>query len=244
TVLSQCEGRVEIYYNGLWGTVCDDECARVVCKQLGCGPAQQAKFEAHFGAGSGPIYLDNVDCIGNEAGLSDCFFPGWKVHNCVHSEDAGVICICLSTYVCKALTNPTTITPTTSNPTTITPKTSNPTTIASTTTDPSTIVSATNNPTTIVSTTTNPTTIASTTKNPTTIASTTNPTTIASTTNKPATITSSIAHQTTFASTTNKSATITSTIINPTTITSMTTNPTTNLIILQPMSTILSNNLA
>ena len=46
---------------------------------------------AHFGAGVGPIYLDNVDCSGSESNLTDCF-RSFIVSCYSHSEDAGVRC--------------------------------------------------------------------------------------------------------------------------------------------------------
>lgn len=93
----QCSGRVEILYKGQWGTVCDDEWemsnADVVCRQLSCGHAVSAPTSAHFGRGSGPIWLDNVECTGQETALTHCVHPGFGENNCGHGEDAGVICL-------------------------------------------------------------------------------------------------------------------------------------------------------
>jgi deleted-in-malignant-brain-tumors protein 1 len=52
--------------------------------------AAQAVGSAFFGQGTGGIFLDEVMCTGSENGLLSC--PNSMVHDCTHSEDAGVRC--------------------------------------------------------------------------------------------------------------------------------------------------------
>ncbi|OCT57280.1 HHIP-like protein 1 [Xenopus laevis] len=90
-------GRVEIFINGEWGTVCDDlwntKTAAVVCRQLGFSHVVKASKQAEFGSANNlRILLDDVQCTGKEKTLLDCKHKGVGKHNCTHQEDAGVIC--------------------------------------------------------------------------------------------------------------------------------------------------------
>ncbi|XP_031783436.1 uncharacterized protein LOC100120629 isoform X1 [Nasonia vitripennis] len=93
---SPMQGRVEIRHHGIWGTVCDDDfsnaTAKVICRSLGYGGPAMVKKDGYFGPGTGPIWLDEVFCFGNETQLYKCEHDHWGRHNCDHAEDAGVIC--------------------------------------------------------------------------------------------------------------------------------------------------------
>ncbi|XP_037396132.1 scavenger receptor cysteine-rich type 1 protein M130-like [Pygocentrus nattereri] len=95
-----CSGRLEVYHNAEWGSVCDDmwdiRDAQVVCRQLGCGPPLSADGSAVFGAGEGPIWLNRVKCRGNEIHLWDCPHSLKNHIDCSHKQDAGVTCTDIS----------------------------------------------------------------------------------------------------------------------------------------------------
>ena len=97
------EGRLEMYYGGQWGTICDDlwtiEEADVACRQLGYSEGSEGNASryrrAYFGPGTGEIHLDDLRCTGSETSLLMCPRARNKPvgsHNCRHSEDVGVRC--------------------------------------------------------------------------------------------------------------------------------------------------------
>ncbi|XP_026791186.3 lysyl oxidase homolog 3B isoform X2 [Pangasianodon hypophthalmus] len=90
------EGRIEVFYKGEWGTICDDDFslanAHVLCRQLGFVSATGWSHSAKYGKGTGKIWLDNMQCSGSERSISVCKSRGWGNSDCTHDEDAGVIC--------------------------------------------------------------------------------------------------------------------------------------------------------
>ncbi|KAK5861608.1 hypothetical protein PBY51_022991 [Eleginops maclovinus] len=87
-------GRVEVKYNGVWGTVCDDGFdtvdGKVICKMLGF---QTAISTFTASPGTGRIWLDELKCLGTESDVFNCRHSGVGVNNCNHNEDAGLICV-------------------------------------------------------------------------------------------------------------------------------------------------------
>ena len=85
---------MEVYYNGEWGTVCNDNWdlydAQVVCSELSYGAtAMQA---AVYGQSSRRIWLDNVNCVGTEDTIASCSHNNWGYHDCLYEKDANVKC--------------------------------------------------------------------------------------------------------------------------------------------------------
>lgn len=110
-------GRVEVHYNGTWGTVCDDmfdsRALWVVCRQLSrqlgldlypelwlSGPNGNHFLDPLKAAVSVPIWIDELACKGDESFVANCTFgkhPGeipWGSHDCKtnHFEDVLVVC--------------------------------------------------------------------------------------------------------------------------------------------------------
>lgn len=87
-------GRVEVFYRGQWGTVCDDNFdnvdGKVICKMLGY---QSALSTYSAPPGSGNIWLDELRCTGTETDIFNCPQAPVGVHNCEHNEDAGLQCV-------------------------------------------------------------------------------------------------------------------------------------------------------
>ena len=84
-----------MYHDGVWGTICDDEWdrndAQVVCSELDLGHPITINSTI-YRQGSGQIWLDDVDCVGNEQTIGNCSHRGWGSHNCNHRKDVGVKC--------------------------------------------------------------------------------------------------------------------------------------------------------
>ena len=108
------EGRIEICINNVWGTICDDYWsdtdANVACRKLGFSGQSKSYYftfsdnktgfsldavafsNAHFGAGTGSTFLDDVICSGSESSLLDCTRASTVYCYTGHQEDAGVRC--------------------------------------------------------------------------------------------------------------------------------------------------------
>ena len=88
-------GRVEILYDGEWGTVCSDEFdendAAVVCRQAGYGPPVRYWIDPSHRR-HGRIWLDDLQCYGTEDTLSECQSSNWGDTNCDHTQDIFVEC--------------------------------------------------------------------------------------------------------------------------------------------------------
>ena len=93
--------RLEICHANVWGTVCDDsptnnfifdpQAIDVICQSFGFDQGEQIHRNL-VPNGTGQIWLDNLNCNGNESSITECSSLGYGVNNCSHSEDVGIRC--------------------------------------------------------------------------------------------------------------------------------------------------------
>ena len=102
-------GRVEIYYNGEWGTVCDNSWdirdAMVACRQLGYENAVSALQGDQVPNGNRRIWLDGIFCTGTEKNLFACSHHSFGTNECGHSKDAGVHCYSAGNVIFNNISN-------------------------------------------------------------------------------------------------------------------------------------------
>ncbi|XP_051561416.1 neurotrypsin-like [Myxocyprinus asiaticus] len=93
---SKLDGTVEVYLNGVWGTICgngwDDRDAAVVCRQLGQGFRGRARASSLSRLVVSVVHLQTVDCEGQEEELLQCNRSVWNGGECVNHQAAAVSC--------------------------------------------------------------------------------------------------------------------------------------------------------
>lgn len=95
---SRFEGRVEVYYQDRWGTICDhgwtNNDADVVCRQLGYGKAKTAIGNAYryYGYATSPYVLEDMRCDGFEDNILDCVPYDDTPEGCDVYDVAGAVC--------------------------------------------------------------------------------------------------------------------------------------------------------
>jgi hypothetical protein len=93
-------GRLEMCYNGYWGTVCihytNDLTAAVACRKLGYYNVVKGQTRAlgyyNITLPNIPIVLDDVRCEGDESSLLNCTHKDFNDHDCRHYEDVVLEC--------------------------------------------------------------------------------------------------------------------------------------------------------
>lgn len=88
---------MQVYYNNIWGSVCDhmwdEKDADVVCRMVGYTGSTQPNNNADYGQGNGTIWLNNVQCAGNESSIFSCAHDGLRNQTCASGNEANVSCV-------------------------------------------------------------------------------------------------------------------------------------------------------
>ncbi|NXA75964.1 WC11 protein, partial [Thryothorus ludovicianus] len=92
-----CAGRVEVFYNGTWGSVCSNRMsqltAETMCKHLGCGEGGGIAADFKYGRGTGPTWLDHIECTEQHSSLWKCQSDPWDARSCDNrAEETHLTC--------------------------------------------------------------------------------------------------------------------------------------------------------
>ncbi|XP_068800438.1 scavenger receptor cysteine-rich type 1 protein M130-like [Struthio camelus] len=93
---SGCAGRLQVFYNGTWGSVCANGTSRataaVVCRQLGCGAGGSLAAVPATPQAGGPAWLAWVQCGEGADSLWRCPSAPWHPHHCRSPGDTHITC--------------------------------------------------------------------------------------------------------------------------------------------------------
>lgn len=99
---SRAEGRLEIYHDGQWGTVCNrnqfgNNAAETVCRELGCEGSSASIISPPQSATDGMPIWTAARCEEVEDSYGNCHYGDWGRTGCDHSSDVGIRCNSCST---------------------------------------------------------------------------------------------------------------------------------------------------
>lgn len=94
---SGCAGRLEVFYNGTWGSICSNRMSQLtavtVCKHLNCGDGGEIERDFKYGRGSGPTWLDHIECTEQHSSLWQCQSDPWDPQSCDNrAEETHISC--------------------------------------------------------------------------------------------------------------------------------------------------------
>ena len=92
----QCAGRLEVFYNGTWGSVCcspvEDITLSMICREPGCGDSGTLNSSVALRKGSRPRWVDGIRCQKTDTSLWQCPSDPWKYSSCSPKEEAYISC--------------------------------------------------------------------------------------------------------------------------------------------------------
>ncbi|NXC72110.1 WC11 protein, partial [Anhinga anhinga] len=94
---NDCAGRLEVFYNGTWGSICSNRMSQLaaitVCKHLNCGDGGEIARDFKYGRGSGPTWLDHIECTEQHSSLWQCQSDPWNPQSCDNrAEETHISC--------------------------------------------------------------------------------------------------------------------------------------------------------